>query len=70
MAQHLPNGLDLVDSMLLNELVKSQIQLVEHPHHLDGGHFSGHGSKAHDIREENSDLHVDQKRDGEKYNNE
>ena len=51
-----PNGLDLVDSMLLDELVKSQIQLVEHPHHLDGGHFSGHGSKAHDVRKENGNY--------------
>lgn len=56
MVKDSPDGLDLVDSVLLNELVKSQIQLVEHAHHLNGGHFSSHGSKAHDIREENGDL--------------
>ena len=55
MMQNLPDGFDLVDTVLLDQLVEAQVQLVEHPHHLDGSHLPGHGGEAHNVREENGD---------------
>mmetsp|Transcript_29031 Transcript_29031/g.84363 ORF Transcript_29031/g.84363 Transcript_29031/m.84363 type:complete len:357 (+) Transcript_29031:959-2029(+) len=51
-----PDRFHLVHPVLLHELIKSEIQLVEHPHHLQGGHLPGHGGEAHDVREEDGDV--------------
>jgi len=46
------DGLDLVHLVLLHELVKLRVQIIEHLHHLDRSHVSRHRRETNDVAKE------------------